>query len=511
MSTDLERRLRETLERKQAEITGPMPGNDVLRRARRRATRNVALGSSLSVAVIAGLVITIASIASRRPATNETTLPTPGPVPGERSLAIAHGTEGGYPWTLRVTQGDGYGYGLAFGFDDMGGGGSGIEPFRGSQTFHGYGGSSTLSYPNGDPSQPPLPYDISGQVRSGVTRVTLELVDGPTIEGQVFPLPDDLVGPSSVFVLFVPPETLLLSGELVGYDASGAEVGRAPLDLGSVWIAPKVREEISPEGLAVVEQLQLAGAIVDRYFAAHQSYSGLTPDTAAEISPAVAFNTSDAAVPGEVSLRVSGHGELVLASTTPSGDVYSVCFQEGSASVFGRNDTSDPYGCTNGWLDPGAPPPPRSDSGAVASGADEHGNLWTMSLVDTGQDTELMFEMGPVGISKPLEPLGDEAVGSTAAAEPNATVNDLPAEPTQPTGVIGIASADVDRVELRVDGGDTISGTLYALPDNPTGATQAFVILVPTQEAFSGTVVGADTHGNETGSASVTADPTLFD
>ena len=41
-----------------------------------------------------------------------------------------------------------------------------------------------------------------------------------------------------------------------------------------------------------------------------------------------------------------------MSSTkTPSGDVYSACFDRGpSFALEGRNDTSDPSPCSNGWL-----------------------------------------------------------------------------------------------------------------------------------------------------------------
>ena len=77
------------------------------------------------------------------------------------------------------------------------------------------------------------------------------------------------------------------------------------------------------------------------------------PASAARISDAVTYNTSSSAVVGEVSLRVAGKDSLVLATKTPNGDVYSACLQDGtSPAMEGRNDTSDPGGCSNGWLNP---------------------------------------------------------------------------------------------------------------------------------------------------------------
>src|SRR3712207_5236464 len=105
MSTDLERRLRDTLERRQAEITGPLPERDVPRRARRRQARVVILASLLSALLVMGIAtafVVVGDGAARderpRPAADDGTLPTPGPAPHETSLVIGTGTQGETAW-----------------------------------------------------------------------------------------------------------------------------------------------------------------------------------------------------------------------------------------------------------------------------------------------------------------------------------------------------------------------------------------------------------------------------
>ena len=509
MSTDLDRQLRETLRERQGRLSAsPTAPAGLLRRARRRVARTVVLGVVSAAVIVAGSVGGIQALLDRAPHRTvggdgeRSVLPTDGPVPGETSLLVASGEHDGERWTMRVTSGPGYGLGLSFGYEALGGGGGGISPMRQGRIFQGYGGSSSPDYPNSDPTRPPLPNGISGQVAVQAERVELRLERGPVVEAALYRLPDELIGPAKVFLLFVPGDTLLLAGDLVAYDASGAELGREYLDLSPVSLFPKVLEESPPEAVAVMKDLQLAGAVVGRYFNTHGSYSGLNPDSASAISSEVEFNTSPVAIPGEVSIRVSGPQSLVLASATADGAIYSACMDSPGGSVYGRNDTSDPQGCTNGWLHPSAEPPPTDGQDRIATGADPNGNLWSLTLLDVGgPGAETPFELelliGPIGASLPLKPLGDADLGSVGAVPPRATAVDAPPVADLPTSVWGIASGRVARVELRLDDGTTFDGELYAIPPGSIDAEQAYLILVPVEGPMTGTVVAFDSHGEE--------------
>lgn len=505
MSADLDRRLRETLAERHGELhPSPVAPEGLLRRARRRVARNVVLGVVAATLIIAGSVGAIGELIDRNPgrvgggAGDQTPLPTEGPTPGETSLVIASGEEQGEPWALRVTSSPRSGYGLTWGYENLGSGGGGLEPMRQGRIFQGYGGSSSPDYPDNDPTQSPLPIGISGQVAAQADRVELQLEHGPVVDASVYPLPEQLIGPAKVFLLFVPGDTLLLAGDLLAFDESGAELGREYFDLSPVSLFPKVLEESPPEAIAVMKDLQLAGAVVARYFNTHGSYSGLDPDSASAISSDVVFNDSSTAISGEVSIRVSGPQSLVLASATPDGAIYSVCVDGGTGSVYGRNDTSDPRACTNGWLDPSAEPLPSGGSDVLATGSDDNGNLWSMTLLRThGADTpyELELIMGPIGASLPLYPLGEDDLGSVAAVPPTATPVDAPPVAGLPTSVWGIASHRVSRVELRLNDGTTYEGQLYPIPSGSIDAEQAYLILVPIEGSMAGTVVALDANG----------------
>jgi hypothetical protein len=509
MSTALDRQLREALAERRAELRpSPVAPEGLVQRAKRRAVRTVVLGVIAATAIVAGSVGGIQALLDREPHRtvggdgDRSVLPTDGPAPGETSLLIASGEHDGERWTLRVTSSPGSGLGLSWGYEALGAGGGGISPMRQGRIFQGYGASSSPDYPDNDPTRPPLPIGISGQVAVQADRVELRLERGPVLEAALYQLPDELIGPAKVFLLFAPGDTLLLAGDLVAYDDSGAELGREYFDLSPVSLFPKVLEESSPEAVAVMKDLQLAGAVVARYFNTHGSYSGLDPDSASAISSEVVFNASPVAIPGEVSIRVSGPQSLVLASATADGASYSVCMDYAGASVYGRNDTSDPQGCTNGWLDPSAEPPPPGGGDRIATGSDPNGNLWSLTLLDvSGPGAETPFELelliGPIGASLPLKPLGDADLGSVGAVPPSATPVDAPPVSDLPTSVWGIASARVARVELRLDDGTTFDGELYAIPPGSIDAGQAYLILVPVEGPIAGTVVAFDSHGEE--------------
>ena len=506
MNTDLDHQLRETLAERRAELhTSSVAPDGLLGRARRRAVRTVVLGVVAATAIVAGSVGGIQALLDRAPhravgGSDRSVLPTDGPIPGETSLLLASGEQDGEPWALRVTSSPQSGYGLSWGYENLGAGGGGISPMRQGRIFQAYGGSSSPDYPDNDATRPPLPIGISGQVAVEADRVELRLEHGPVVDAALYRLADELIGPAKVFLLFVPADTLLLAGDLVAYDGSGAELGREYFDLSPVSLFPKVLEESPPEAIPVMKDLQLAGAVVGRYFNTHGSYSGLNPESASAISSEVEFNTSPVAIPGEVSIRVSGPQSLVLASATEGGAIYSACVDSPGGAIYGRNDTSDPQGCTNGWLDPSAEPPPTGGQDRIATGSDPNGNLWSLTLLDvSGPGAETPFELelliGPIGASLPLQRLGDADLGSIGAVPPTATPVDAPAAADLPTSVWGITSDRVSKLELRLDDGTIFDGALYSIPPGSIDAEQAFLILVPVEGPMAGTVVAFDSSG----------------
>jgi hypothetical protein len=267
----------------------------------------------------------------------------------EPSRQIASGEEAGEPWSLEVTH-DNSGWGLNMTYDNGSGGGGGID--LGDKAF----GSIGISGPSWDieSGYSTTSLNASGVVTDRAAAMSYELVDGSTLDAQLFDVPADAFGGGAkAFVMFVPVDVLVNAGDLVLYDAAGDEIARQYFDASPVALFPKVLEEASPEALDAMRDLQLAGGVAARYFYDHDGqWTGFDPAAASAISGNVTYNASTTAITGEVSLRVTGKTALVLATRTPAGDVYSACFQGDAAggTMEGRNDPTDASECSNGWL-----------------------------------------------------------------------------------------------------------------------------------------------------------------
>ena len=270
------------------------------------------------------------------------------PVGGDQT--IASGTEEGKPWTLSLTH-DNIGWGLSFIWEGEGGGGGGGSDLGDKVFGSTMGGGASWNIHSGWSTGP---REVAGVVTSKANRVELQLVDGGSIPASVYPLPDAAFGGgASAFVLFISYDVLVQAGDLVAYDENGQVLGRQYADYTPVALFPKVVEQSPPDAVDAMKALRLAGTVAQRYFFEHDSWARFDPAAASAISDAVTYNTSSTAVVGEVSLRVADKNSMVLATKTPSGDVYSACFDLGpSFAMEGRNDTLDPSACSNGWLNP---------------------------------------------------------------------------------------------------------------------------------------------------------------
>jgi len=196
-------------------------------------------------------------------------------------------------------------------------------------------------------------------------------------------------------------------------------------------------------------------------------------------------------------------GSLVLIELSLAYKVRKFIYISSGGAVYGRNDTSDPYGCSNGWLEPEGPPLVASIV-PIASGSDANGNLWSLALSPAGNATELELLLATIGTYLPLEPLGDADLGTTTAVSPTDTPLDAPPVEGLPGSVYGIVSDRVARIELRTDGGEIVEGSLYPIPPGTIDAEQAFLILAPIAESFTGTILAYDAAGRELQSTEVT-------
>ena len=136
----------------------------------------------------------------------------------EGNDAIATGTDPlGGPWTLTLER-TADGIGLAFGFDQHGGGsGCCLSPLDGDDLrIDGYGSGGTE------------PSDITAVGSDALASVVFEAADGTRVDGGVYDMPRNDEGIPKVALVLVPAE-LGVDGTLIGYDANGTEIGREEL------------------------------------------------------------------------------------------------------------------------------------------------------------------------------------------------------------------------------------------------------------------------------------------
>jgi hypothetical protein len=190
-----------------------------------------------------------------------------------------------------------------------------------------------------------LPLSVVGLASERTDRVELQLRDGRTVVAEVHPIPDRFVGPAHVFQVLVQSD-VELDGYVVALDASGAILQRQPIGLSQE--SPGPTQEIDDLWVA----LRRSRDAVEMFYFEPLSFIGI--DNALTV-PGVTFNTSETAVPGEISIRHVTAKELVLVGTTTSGQVYCLGVSHGPTNhsgfsyTFGGLDAQTYDECRGGW------------------------------------------------------------------------------------------------------------------------------------------------------------------
>lgn len=282
-------------------------------------------------------------------ALNDPSLP---PVVEER-VTVATGVDpDNGPWELTLERTPD-GIGLAFSFTD-GGGGSGccLSPLDGQDlVLDGFG--------HGDGRKS----DITAIGSDALASVAFEAIDGTRVEGAVYDMPPNEEGIPKAALALV-PEDVPLVGTLIGYDAAGAEIGRAPL--GDRGEPPGPTPEIDE----VWTLLRTARDSVLGWANDHgNSLEHMSLDAMTAVAPDIPWNASGAGkpVPNQVSIRgvmPAGGDEatgwsgwtVVLVSATPEGGIgqtfcVAVNVDDGGGGNFryGLQDAATYEECRGGW------------------------------------------------------------------------------------------------------------------------------------------------------------------
>jgi hypothetical protein len=252
-------------------------------------------------------------------------------------VTIATGTdpEGG-PWELSL-ESTNEGTGLSFSFTNSGGGGGCcLRPLRSDFQLDGW--SSGSNEPN----------TITALASDVVTRVAFEALDGTTVEGSLYPVPDASLEIPQVALVIVPSD-VLLEGDVVGYDASGRELGRE-----FVGDTPEP-SGATPEIDAVWQSLYRARDATTRYFDRHATFAELMPYALLEFAHGP-FTTTSRPEPEAVSVYVTDDLHVVVSSTAITGEAFCIAVEAPSTPNSSFNFRYGPVfaeayeDCRGGWV-----------------------------------------------------------------------------------------------------------------------------------------------------------------
>jgi hypothetical protein len=212
---DVERELREVLERRAEEAAGPaadrMPAR-VRSRIRRRQARTVILSGVAAALVAVGALAGARALSPPTSGELGTSPPTPPMEPDPRMTVIASGKLRGLEWTITAGQdGDVW-----------------CVDIEARTARRGEGTGSCAGNPLQDRDlvatslfSPDFPaVVVSGFVSRKVDRVVFDFDAGGQIEGTVYPTPTEMSAPFDVFIMVVPNERPA-RGAVMALDADG--------------------------------------------------------------------------------------------------------------------------------------------------------------------------------------------------------------------------------------------------------------------------------------------------
>jgi hypothetical protein len=333
------------------------PPSDVVRRVKHRRTARAA-AFVVSIGIVVGTsafaLLQLSPLADERSPVGNGPSPSSSPehTGDARDVTVlASGTD---PivgeWTLQVHIDD-QGNSILGLYTETGGGGAGSAPIR-DQVFGGLGAGASMIEPDG------YSFDVEGVVSARAARVTLTLVDGTELEASLFRIPARYFGEAQAYVIF---GDRVVSGPwhpgrtLTAYDEEG-EV----LDTQSLR-GPDEPAGTSPEVDAVITQLREVRDVLSRS-------RGVEPFADFDLTgveaklPEIPLNTSDSAVPGEVSVRIMDVRHAVLVATALEAPVMCLSMERddnpdgGWNFYYGLLDATTFDACSGGWAPYMLPP-----------------------------------------------------------------------------------------------------------------------------------------------------------
>lgn len=198
--------------------------------------------------------------------------------------------------------------------------------------------------------------DPEGMLRTGILAADQWFADHGTYDGFT-PQEASRIDPSlnwtarptnrrgdTVDITFARGDGLLLNA----YASSGRVACAAHASGGDTSIQPVSASTVAdcePDAAAQT-QLRYAIATAKTFYTDGDTYVGLTPETAAEIEPSVAFNTTPDAKEGEVSIRDVSAQTVLLVTRASNGDVFCLADDAQAGTTYGTTDAQTMAECS---------------------------------------------------------------------------------------------------------------------------------------------------------------------
>ncbi len=258
---------------------------------------------------------------------------------------------------------------------------------------------------------------------------------------------------------------------------------------------------------ATVAQVNLRNALVaaKTYYTDGASYVGFTPSVADGIEPSLTYNTSSAAVAGEVSIRDVTATTMLLVTAGQDGSVWCVADdQDGGTTTYGTVDAQTTAECVGGdaaWAivpafpSPTSTPSPSSSLHPIETGT-ALGVTWTLLASLERQQYCVEFDAGTTGSGVCSAP-------ATAAGTPAGPSADAPAQVTTVPVAAGeflieSVPSSVSRIDVAATSGETFTGVCVDPHLIPALMTRGIrFCVVPLAGSDSGTIHFLAADGSE--------------
>jgi hypothetical protein len=190
-----------------------------------------------------------------------------------------------------------------------------------------FSGLVRLTAPESWPGLPPTNVALAmfGVASDRVAAVQVRMPPTGTFEPPILQIPSSLGTSFSAFDIQVPP---LTGGTVVALGAAGNVVAEVPLGTPAQGGSPSATPPLEAQS-----SLRNAIAAALTYYTDGATFVGFDPKTAVSIEPSLVFNTSPAALPGEISIREVTRSTILLTTLSTDGLAWCIADDQSTGTT----------------------------------------------------------------------------------------------------------------------------------------------------------------------------------